>query len=116
MTPKLLSEICLPDSGVLVLRNHSSIHTNSSTAKIAHHQNIPYTLPALRSNDPITGPMIKPSPNIAHISQKFLVFSSLLLEMSVRIACKIDIFHPVIPLMTLESKKIRYAGVMSNIT
>jgi|GEM_PF-4489078 len=50
------------------------------------------------------GPIIKPIPNIAQRSQKFLFLSSGVLEISARIAWIILILPPVIPLIIREKR------------
>jgi len=54
--------------------------------------------------DPNIGPITKPSQNIAHNNQKFFFLSFSSTDMSVRIACSIDILPPVIPFTILARK------------
>lgn len=73
-------------------------------ANIAPNQKMFVTEPNLSSTEPITGPTINPNPKNAPINPKFLRFVSSSGEMSVRTACKIEMFPPVIPLIALEIK------------
>jgi hypothetical protein len=49
--------------------------------------------------------MINPIPKIAPISPKFFALVSGVGEISVRIACRIETFPPVIPFIILEIRK-----------
>ena len=65
---------------------------------------IEYTDPVSMRRDPNIGPITKPSQNIAHNNQKFFFLSFSSTDMSVRIACSIDILPPVIPFTILARK------------
>ena len=85
--------------------NCIAIRTISINAKIVPAQNIPYTPQKFNNIAPNTGPTINPRPKNAPMSQKFFDFSSGVGEISAKIACKIEILPPVIPLITLEIRK-----------
>ena len=85
--------------------NCIAIKTISTNANNVPAQKIPCTPPSFNKIAHNTGPMINPSPKNAPMSQKFFAFSSGVGEISAKIACKIEIFPPVIPLMTLEIRK-----------
>ena len=114
ITTKLLYVSFLASSNIFVFLKLNTISNTSISANIAPKANIVHTSPYLRINAPITGQIINPSPNIAPINQKFFAFVSLSGDISVSIACKIEILPPVIPFIALERMNIQYCFVISN--
>jgi hypothetical protein len=84
-------------------------------AKIHPNQKIHSTLLNLSRSDQIIGHIINHIPKIAHMIQKFFFFVSGSGEISVRIACKMEIFHPVIQFINLDMINIQYCCVARSI-
>ncbi len=92
-------------SSLLVLWNASNTNNNCAAAKNHPKINIASTPRWPKITLPKNGQRINQIPNNAHISPKFFLFSSGVGEISVRIACIIEIFHHVTPLIALAIRK-----------
>jgi hypothetical protein len=115
ITTKLLYVSFLALFNIFVFLKFVAIRITSKKAKIAPNAKIVRTSPYLSIKAPIIGHMINPNPKIAHIRPKFFALVSLSGDISVKIACKIEILPHVIPLIALERINIQYCFVINKI-